>query len=311
MFFRALKRVALADGAFKDKERALLEAAAAFYTVPIDLDQLGPVTVDEVAQGIASPEARERLLQAALLVALADGEASPSEWEVLDELRVALEVDNDNLKVFYELSLGHFRAARAEILRRTHAAELKDRYAAEGWLGVFDFMQDGHSAAPPEEATQADDQSLWRHRKLGLLPSGTLGRQTWQYCVENELAFVGETRGPKDDTRDFVCVVLGLGAGARDQLTLAGFLAGNTGEDPFGQLFLALLQFHAGVKVTPGAAPAKGLFSPSHVMAAVAAGKLITTDLLREWTPWDDVEQPVVAIRERLGLAPQGLSLPS
>ena len=90
---RALKAVAMANGVFDDKERGLLEVAARLYGAEDqDLDGLRPISPLDLAQCITSYEDRLRLLQACMVMALADGEATRDEWDLLTELRAALEV---------------------------------------------------------------------------------------------------------------------------------------------------------------------------------------------------------------------------
>src|SRR5689334_10368818 len=89
---RALKSIAVANGAFDEKERSLLEVAARLYGHgDQDLDALRPISPLDLAQAIGSYEDRLRLLQACMVMALADGEATAEEWRALEAMRTALE----------------------------------------------------------------------------------------------------------------------------------------------------------------------------------------------------------------------------
>src|SRR3954470_9568437 len=84
---RALKAVAVANGDLADDGRILLEVASTLYGVEADIDALTPISPGELGASVRAPEDRLRLLQACLVVAMADGEASRSEWQVLDAIR--------------------------------------------------------------------------------------------------------------------------------------------------------------------------------------------------------------------------------
>ena len=115
---RALKTVAMAGGTFAEAERALLQVAARLYGVDEALDDLRPISPLDLAQSITGYEDRLRLLQASMVMALADGEATPEEWTVLTEMRSALEVEEARMAAFEKLASGRRYLARAEAARR-------------------------------------------------------------------------------------------------------------------------------------------------------------------------------------------------
>src|SRR5688500_8392271 len=87
---RALKSVALANGEFTEAERALLGTAARLYGVAADLDALPSIGAKDLAGRFPAQEDRLQLIDACLLMALADEEATAEEWKVLHELGAAL-----------------------------------------------------------------------------------------------------------------------------------------------------------------------------------------------------------------------------
>ena len=76
---RGAKAIALADGNLSEKELALLEAAARALGVICDVAALEPATAEEVAAALPEGVLRERAVQAAIIVAMIDGVASPEE----------------------------------------------------------------------------------------------------------------------------------------------------------------------------------------------------------------------------------------
>src|SRR5687767_9450441 len=103
---RGLKAVAMANGVFDDKERGLLEVAARLYGADeLDLHTLKPISPLDLAQNITSYEDRLRLLQACMVMALADGEATNDEWELLEQIRSALEVEDARMEMFRGIAM--------------------------------------------------------------------------------------------------------------------------------------------------------------------------------------------------------------
>ena len=75
----AMKAVAQANGVFDGSERALLTTAAELFGVAVDVDQLAALTPEALAAAVTDPVWRQRLVQALVVVAVIDGEASHSE----------------------------------------------------------------------------------------------------------------------------------------------------------------------------------------------------------------------------------------
>ena len=103
---RALKTVATANGAFGDPERAMLRAAAAVWRVDADADSLDTITPGDLAAGVATPAARTHVLQACMLMSLADQRVTAEEYAALDAFRGALAVDEARMPVMQDLAKG-------------------------------------------------------------------------------------------------------------------------------------------------------------------------------------------------------------
>src|SRR5215813_3550152 len=94
---RAAKAVAMADGSFVERERALMQAAASAVGLSIELDALAPITPEQAAASLRDPAARTRLIQAQLIMAMIDGDVGEAELEVIRAFSRALEVDEPRL----------------------------------------------------------------------------------------------------------------------------------------------------------------------------------------------------------------------
>lgn len=297
---RALKGVALANGELADDERLFLEIAATLYGVETDVDALPPIAMEELAASIQGSESRLRLLQAGLVVAIADGEASLDEWRALDALRGALRVDDSMMKVFRRVAEGHLGLARVELLRRLSSPILKSAYAADGLRGCYRFVRAATRRSVVDPAVAA------RYQRLGELPPGALGRDFFEHCRRRDFGLPGEPNGLAEITvhHDFLHVLTGYETDPAGELQIGAFTAGMRRVDPFPVLFFVLLQFHAGVAVTYLGPPERGKLDPVTMTQALERGAAMSIDLAEGWDFWAVVDRPVDELRQRYGIAP-------
>src|SRR4051812_568284 len=129
------------------------------------------------------------------------------EWAVLEELRLALGVDDARMKIFHHLAAGRRQLAQVEMLRRLAGPVLERARQEKGLIGLFHFVRNARGRLEEDRAM------AWRYRKLGLMPEGTLGREYWRYSRLNEFAFPGEISGPDEMVvnHDFIHVLTGYG----------------------------------------------------------------------------------------------------
>jgi hypothetical protein len=299
---RALKTVALANGELADLERDLLEAARVLLAPadPHALDELAPIAPAELAAEVASPAARLGVLQACLLMAVADGDASKDEWAVLHGYRDALGVDEPRMTVFEHLAKGRRNLAQVEMLRRLAGPVLKKAYERRGLLGLYRFVRNAKGKLEEDRAL------AWRYRKLGLLPEGTLGREYWKYSRQNEFAFPGEITGPDEMVvnHDLIHVLTGYGTDPASEFEAGAFTAGVSRQDPYSFLFFVMLQFHMGMKLSPVGTSERGYFPPARLLAALDRGAACTVDLTAGWDHWMVIERPVAELCEAYNIKP-------
>src|SRR5262249_44839284 len=90
---RAAKAVALADGVFSARERALLGAAVEALALGVDVDAIEPITPEQAAAALHDQAARTRLIQAQIIMAMMDGDITESELSVIWAFSAALGVE--------------------------------------------------------------------------------------------------------------------------------------------------------------------------------------------------------------------------
>lgn len=292
---RALKTVAMAGGTFAEAERALLHVAARLYGVDDEqaraavgttVDELRPISPLDLAQSITSYEDRLRLLQASMVMALADGEATPEEWKVLTEMRTALEVEEARMAAFEKLASGRRDLAQAEAARRA-ASPTHGRAPESGLRKVLRYFGASLGAAT------ADPALAWRYRKLGLLDEGTLGRALWRHCTERELSFPGEHHGPPEGVirHDAIHVLTGYSTDARGRLLAAAFTAAMKREEAFAFVFFPMLEL------------SQGDFDPEAFVEALERGAACNVDLAEpSWDLWAAAPRQLLALRTEYGI---------
>src|SRR5215212_5554289 len=115
---RALKTIALANGEVSPLEHELLATAASVADPRADVSSIEPIDPKELAHAVSDAEQRLHILQACVVMALADGEASKCEAKALDAFRIALQVEDGTVKMFKRLARGQRRLAGFEMMRR-------------------------------------------------------------------------------------------------------------------------------------------------------------------------------------------------
>ena len=295
---RMMKAVALADGALDDKEVSLIEASArALGQSSCDARALEPAAPADVSAMLSSPRVRERALQAAMLVAMIDGNVSPLEVSALASFARALEVDEPRLHNLDQLARGRIRRMWLDLARRSFARPVfEEALRKRGLAGVLAII------APMVGLGQNPDLTR-RYLDLGTLEEGTLGRAYWRFIVDNELGFPGEGVVAEEGVwHDITHVLAGYGTEPAGEVQVVSFIAGYRREDPFFWLFTIALQFHLGIKVSPYSPALVGHFDPELVIHALQRGMAMTRDLSVDYDHWPDMPLPLDVVRKKYGV---------
>jgi ubiquinone biosynthesis protein Coq4 len=243
---------------------------------------------------------RKRLLQIASLAVLLSRPVRPESVAYLRALSARLDTYDPVIAVIEALAKGHRRRVRLLAMRRAFRVLMKEAHAAEGWMGVARFI--GAMALK----ARVNKDRLWNYKRLGLLPEGSLGRAYWTHMTSVGFGFPGEPAGIPDAMayHDVAHVLAGHDITPFGEIQQGSFQGGNRREDGFFFILFVILQFHQGVKITPGAPPAVGNFDPERVLWAIHRGARCHVDLTHQWNFWPLMEMPLERARERCGLLP-------
>ena len=304
---RALKTVAMADGKFAVKEQAMLVSSAELLGLPADTAETAdPITPSELATAIPDPVPRTLALKACLVMGIVDGQISPEEWKVLSDFRRGLGIDEAELQTFHGLVNDHRQLTRFQYERHLAAPRRGTLYASEGWQGVLQFFAEDIPFAHLTAARENHELAV-RYRQIGNLPDGTLGHALHRHYREREFAFAGEAGGVPEALvhHDIIHILSGYDTDFDGELQTLAFTAGMRREDPFSALFLVLLQFTAGYKVTPtGTLAPRTLFDQERILRALQRGRRTVIDFSGKRDFWDVMDQTIESLRQHYGVPP-------
>jgi tellurite resistance protein len=102
-WLRGLMQVALADGEFSDTERQLFAEISTTYPTAQDIDYAQVIAPDELALALGDdPKVKQDFLRMAVMMAMADGDYSSAEDDIIQQFCTALQQE---LKPMAELKL--------------------------------------------------------------------------------------------------------------------------------------------------------------------------------------------------------------
>jgi hypothetical protein len=298
---RALKTLAFADGELHALERRLLESVQQYILKSeFDLDALPAITPAELAAAVTEPIYRERILSAAVITVLIDGEATPSEGALLEAYATAFGIASRAVTDVMRLIDNQLMAMRIDIARRSFMGQRGRAYLADE--GIRGFVRILRGVFGVEDASLAE-----RYRALEQMAPGTLGREYFEFIRRSHFNLPGEKNGPPEVIlfHDCLHVLAGYETDSLEETQIASFQAGVLKKDSvFGLLFM-LAQFHLGVQVTPVTAGEKLVADPALMLEAFVRGTKVTRDLCVDWRPAEDFGRTVDELRREYNIEPR------
>ena len=297
---RAMKTVAMADGAIDASEQHMMESIQRIFGTTHELEPLAPVTPVELALALPDPQIRRQLVQGLIVMSLIDGKASPQETDLVEHFAQALEVSAPEVKNLRHVLNREIVQLRLDLVRRVWLRpKVKEIWEKEGIRGLFTFVLG--MAGKYENAALAA-----RYQALEQYPSGSLGRAYWEYCRKNGFALPGERGGAPEQIlfHDCAHVLSGYGTAPEEEVQVACFSAGFQRREPWIFVFFVLLQFHVGIRMTPITEARTGFFDPEKALVALRRGAAMNVDLNSGWDYWPVMGEQVEDLRRRYNILP-------
>ncbi len=302
---RSLKAVALADGEFDDHERHLIEACARALHASVDCDDLEACTPEDAASAVSDPVHRERLIQAQIVTAIIDGEASPKETEVIRSFAKALDVDEPRLANLSSVAKGHLRYVQFDLMRRSKMVSdvVRKAWREQGLSGAYKQL-----APMTRKALALDPKLAGKYLAFEELPENTFGRAYYEHMIERGFSFPGQEAGfPEGFMKHDFCHVLGdYDTDPAGECEVIAFICGFMKADPFSYLFMIALHCHLGINIFEGDATGEFQFHPDDVLESLERGMAVRRDLYDvdfDWEPY--FERPLDEMRAELGVLPK------
>jgi hypothetical protein len=296
---RVLRTALRPAGPLEPAEARFLETWSRIADAP-PRDGPEPAPIKPADVRIDGAHRRKRLVQLAAVAALLSHPVRADSARFVRDLAEALGVEEPVIPVLAALASGRTMAARVLTLRRMMKAMLKEAWLAEGLAGLVRFL------AGVLLRARVNTDNLWSHKRLGLLPEGTLGRQYWAHMTRLGYGMPGESGGIPESVayHDVGHVLAGHDTTPAGEILQGCFQGGNRREDGFFFIQFAILQFHQGVRLTPVAKPEVGYFEPAKVLWAIHRGASMAVDITHQWDYWPLMPLTLDEARRQCSLLP-------
>jgi hypothetical protein len=295
--FRVL-RTALNPDELNSTEKVFLKTYAKItdYDLPGKIDIIATREVN-----LLDPHKRKRLVQLSAMAALLSRPLRKTSVEYVELLAKHLDTVDPVIPVLYAVLKRKKLKARLLTARRVARMIIGEAYRLEGIIGVIRFF-----AALFFRVT-VNKNKLWKYKKLGLLPEGTLGREYWKHITECGFGFPGEPGGIPDTVsfHDVSHVLNDHDTTPEGEIQQGSFQGGCRREGGFGFVQFVILQFHHGIRITPVAPPEVGYFEPAKVLWAIYRGTQLAVDVTHGWNYWPLMPLKLEEARERVNLIPK------
>ena len=300
---RALVRTLAPDRPLLPGAARVVAALQSHLGLHHDAVHLAPIDDDTLVGQLVDPWLRRQLVRALIIGILIDGVCTRADLARVEHIAAILGVSEPALTDVALLVAGKRWRLRRHLLARFWVVDhVKARIAERGVLRTIIpliYSTFFRRYRNPELAR--------RFAALRDLPQDSLGRAYIAYIDANKFGLPGE-RGAVSDIivqHDLAHVLSDYDTSPPEEVLVASFSAGHRVKDPFAFVMFVMLQFHLGLRMTPGAKAERGHFDPAHVLTAIARGAELNIDLTARWDYWTDLTEPLDTVRRKYNVPPR------
>ncbi|MCH2172425.1 hypothetical protein MK489_16735 [Myxococcota bacterium] len=305
---RAMTTVARSRGKIPGPTQRLIEAGQKVLLGSSEpLENLAPISPEELAAAITRPEIRQQLVSGMVIASLSAGEPPAKQTQTVQGFAKALEVSGPQLSAIEKIGNHDVLFFKLCVLRNGHMPDMiKNEYHHHGAMGVA-------KALAGLRGLREDPEVAARFRAWEKLPPESLGSHLIRFYRDNGFALPGEKGGfPEAGLyHDLSHILGGYDTTPEGETLVGGFIAGYRENRPDHGLFTALFVlsiFSAGVDVTPiGVGSSTGTVGDvaERFLLAIQRGSALREDLSDDWNFWEYVELSLEEARARLGILPK------
>ncbi len=296
---------AVRDDGQLDATQASVLGAIGKYLLEVDtpVDQLDPVSPNDLAAAITDPTFRRRMVHGMVTLEIVRDPLPPAVAARVEEYAKALQVDDDMLTVARDYSKQAMDQAMTDYVRSSYPAEYLAKHASDG----------AGPLSPTGDGTDAALAAKWK--ALESCKAGTHGRTVFDFYQMRGFAFPG-TQGavsPLLAQHDWVHCLADYGTTATGEIEVFSFVASSI-PDPKGFTYAVVIigLFETGwVAAVPGVATA----NPGHLSApggatrfadALKRGLAMNLDVMGGVDWFEYADDPIDDVRRKLGVPPKG-----
>jgi hypothetical protein len=300
---RALVRTLAPDRPLLPGAARVVDALQSHLGIHHDVAHLAPIDDASLVGQLVDPWLRQQLIRALIIGIVIDGACTRADLARVEHIATILGVDEPALTDVKLLLAGkRWRLRRHLVARFWVVDHVKARIAERGVLRTIIPLIYSTFFRRYRNAELAR-----RYAALRDLPDGSLGRAYIAYIDANKFGLPGE-RGAVSDIivqHDLAHVLGDYSTAPAEEVLVASFSAGHRVKDPFAFIMFVMLQFHLGLRVTPGAKAERSHFDPVRVLGAIARGAELNIDLTARWNYWTDLAEPLETVRRRYNVPPR------
>ncbi len=275
--------------------RSMLEATQTWvFKSAIAIDDLTSIVPKDLALQVKDHHQQQQALQFLILMPYLDMEVDAREVALVNQFAEALGLTPQTLKSLRLVQARKFKQLLLGYTWRSFSAILP----GEGWWQKLKIT------FTASRQYLGDKRVAQRYQALESLPTGTLGRELYQYYRDRNFPLPGERKSFSEYLigHDLVHLLSGIGTDMQGEITVAGFEAGmSRSQFGFELLLEVILDFHLGLEFTTMGILEAGSnhLDPNALMQAYARGQQMSFDLLDPAWDFETVfAQPISELRE-------------
>ena len=271
----------------------------------INLENLLPISPEELAKHFTDPALNRQLIQGMIVLSIVDNPTSKKQSELISSFSKALDVAEPAVKVIEKLAHKEMLLFRLDFYRNSHLVDyIKSTYhdyggilgVAKSILGVKGLVEDKKLSN--------------RFHALGSLPKNTLGYAFYRHYIDHGFSFPGEKGGfPLGAVyHDFGHVLSDNPPTREGEMLNGAFQAGyRRTKNAFYLLLFVVLSHSSGINMTPvKMKDSHGRLGEGdlaeRMLKELKRGSAMNIDLGDNWDFWSYVEMPLDEVREKFGI---------
>ncbi|MEM6582760.1 MAG: hypothetical protein AAF699_15880 [Pseudomonadota bacterium] len=269
----------------------------------VDIDNLGSELPNGLAAELPDEDLRRTVIHLAVVLPFLESEHQQERAATLQALAKSLNIKDMWVDDAQRAAKGHYLRLALHCMREV-------RTLTNSTLRS-ELTEIAKSALRIDE----DAETQAQYAALESLPADSMGRELLRYYSDNGFERPGDAGSWQSRlffNHDIAHVLGGYDTSPQGEFGVEAFIAGSTSSDLVGYAALIMFQFQIDVAIDPTVPSWKDQFDPDIYFQGLEHGVACSFDLGNpELEAWPMMGEPLGALRERLGLPPEGVMVRS